>query len=158
MDCSKVGALIRALREEAGLTQLQLAEKLGVSDRAVSKWECGRGAPDVTLLGALSAALKVNVEGLLAGELPGGAEEGGNMKKAKWYVCPACGGLTVSSGGAEVRFGEKGAAGTISPDGFMMEKQDARFRAKNAETRQSRSAKTPGSTGFPAKFCGNYLA
>ena len=73
MDCSKVGALIRALREEAGLTQLQLAEKLGVSDRAVSKWECGRGAPDVTLLGALSAALKVNVEGLLAGELPGGA-------------------------------------------------------------------------------------
>ena len=53
MDCSKVGALIRALREEAGLTQLQLAEKLGVSDRAVSKWECGRGAPDVTLLGAL---------------------------------------------------------------------------------------------------------
>ena len=54
MDCSKVGAL----REEAGLTQLQLAEKLGVSDRAVSKWECGRGAPDVTLLGALSAALK----------------------------------------------------------------------------------------------------
>ena len=103
MDCSKVGALIRALREEAGLTQLQLAEKLGVSDRAVSKWECGRGAPDVTLLGALSAALKVNVEGLLAGELPGGAEEGGNMKKAKWYVCPACGGLTVSSGGAEAR-------------------------------------------------------
>ena len=103
MDCSKVGALIRALREEAGLTQLQLAEKLGVSDHAVSKWECGRGAPDVTLLGALSAALKVNVEGLLAGELPGGAEEGGNMKKAKWYVCPACGGLTVSSGGAEVR-------------------------------------------------------
>ena len=103
MDCSKVGALIRALREEAGLTQLQLAEKLGVSDRAVFKWECGRGAPDVTLLGALSAALKVNVEGLLAGELPGGAEEGGNMKKAKWYVCPACGGLTVSSGGAEVR-------------------------------------------------------
>ena len=103
MDCSKVGALIRALREEAGLTQLQLAEQLGVSDRAVSKWECGRGAPDVTLLGALSAALKVNVEGLLAGELPGGAEEGGNMKKAKWYVCPACGGLTVSSGGAEVR-------------------------------------------------------
>ena len=41
MDCSKVGALIRALREEAGLTQLQLAERLGVSDRAVSKWECG---------------------------------------------------------------------------------------------------------------------
>ena len=41
MDCSKVGALIRALREEAGLTQLQLAEKLGVSDRSVSKWECG---------------------------------------------------------------------------------------------------------------------
>ena len=158
MDCSKVGALIRALREETGLTQLELAEKLGVSDRAVSKWECGRGAPDVTLLGALSAALKVNVEGLLAGELPGGAEEGGNMKKAKWYVCPACGGLTVSSGGAEVRFGEKGAAGTISLGSFLMEKQDARFSAKNAGARRPHSAKTPGSTGFPAKFCGNYLA
>ena len=41
MDCSKVGALIRALREEAGLTQLQLAEKLGVSDRAVPNGSAG---------------------------------------------------------------------------------------------------------------------
>ena len=103
MDQIRIGRFIAESRKARNLTQRQLANALSISDKTVSKWECGRGAPDVTLLGALSAALKVNVEGLLAGELPGGAEEGGNMKKAKWYVCPACGGLTVSSGGAEVR-------------------------------------------------------
>lgn len=102
MDCGKVGGLIRALRLEKGLTQARLAERIGVSDRTVSKWECGRGAPDVTLLRALSAALNVNVEGILDGELPEGDRTGGNMKKAKFFYCPACGELTAATGGAEV--------------------------------------------------------
>lgn len=50
MDCAKIGTLIRTLRRERGLTQLALAEKMQISDRAVSKWERGFGCPDVSLL------------------------------------------------------------------------------------------------------------
>ena len=100
MDCAKVGRLIRALRAGQGLTQLQLAQRLGVSDRAVSKWENGRGAPDVTLLRALAEALDVNIEALLGGELPGEAPEGGNMKKTKYFCCPVCGSLALATGSA----------------------------------------------------------
>lgn len=102
MDCGKVGGLIRALRLEKGLTQARLAAQIGVSDRTVSKWECGRGAPDVTLLRALSAALNVNVEGILEGKLPEGDGTGGNMKKTRFFYCPSCGELTAATGGAEV--------------------------------------------------------
>lgn len=49
MDCAKVGQLILQLRREKGLTQRQLADTLGISNKTVSKWECGRGAPDVSL-------------------------------------------------------------------------------------------------------------
>lgn len=57
MDQIKTGALIRALRQRRQMTQLQLVETVGVSDKAVSKWERGRGAPDISLLPALSEAL-----------------------------------------------------------------------------------------------------
>ena len=61
MDNGKIGELIHRLRRERGLTQLQLAERLGVSDKAVSKWERGLGCPDVSLLPALSEAFGVDV-------------------------------------------------------------------------------------------------
>ena len=61
MDNDKSGALISSLRKEKGYTQRQLAEALHVSDKAVSKWECGLGCPDVSLLGALSSVLGVNI-------------------------------------------------------------------------------------------------
>ncbi|WP_295209879.1 helix-turn-helix transcriptional regulator [Ruminococcus sp.] len=54
MDYKKIGELICQLRKEKGLTQLQLAEKLHVSDKAVSKWERGIGCPDVSILNALA--------------------------------------------------------------------------------------------------------
>lgn len=57
MDQMKTGMLIRMLRQRRQMTQLQLAERIGVSDKAVSKWERGRGAPDISLLPALSEAL-----------------------------------------------------------------------------------------------------
>ena len=68
MDCSKVGRLILSLRQERGLTQKQLAESLGLSDRTISKWERGLGLPDVSLLRELSAVFGVNIEQLLAGD------------------------------------------------------------------------------------------
>lgn len=69
MNLDKVGGLLRMLRREKGLTQRALAEQLGVSDRTISKWETGRGAPDVSLLSAVSDALGVNIEEILRGEL-----------------------------------------------------------------------------------------
>lgn len=102
MDYTKTGRLIRMLRREKGLTQLQLAQKLHVSDKAVSKWERGLGGPDVSLLAGLSDALGAGVESLLRGELPPNEDTGGNMKKLRFYVCPACGAVLTSTGQAAV--------------------------------------------------------
>lgn len=98
MDCGKIGGLIGRLRRERGMTQRELADRLQVTDKAVSKWERGLGCPDVSLLTDLSAALGVDLSALLAGDLPPGDDAGGNMKKAKYYVCPQCGGITMTTG------------------------------------------------------------
>ena len=68
MDAVKTGALIRKLREEAGLSQKQLAEMINVSAYAVSKWENGRGMPDISLLESLAHALDISIEELVMGE------------------------------------------------------------------------------------------
>ena len=102
MDNEKVGGLIRRLRLEMGLTQLELAGLLGVSDKAVSKWERGLGCPEVSLLPPLSRALGVELERMLRGDLSPNEQVGGNMKKLRYFVCPSCGSLTFSSGEAEV--------------------------------------------------------
>ena len=69
MDAKKIGALIAQLRKTRGLTQKSLAEKLHVSDKAISRWETGKGFPDTSLLKPLSDALGISVGELLAGEL-----------------------------------------------------------------------------------------
>lgn len=102
MDHEKTGRLIQKLRREKGLTQLQLAQKLHVSDKAVSKWERGMGSPDVSLLAGLSEALGAGIESLLCGELAPNEDTGGNMKKLRFYVCPACGAVLTSTGQATV--------------------------------------------------------
>lgn len=102
MNAEKTGALIRALRTEQGLTQKQLADRLHLSDRTVSKWERGAACPDVSLLGALARELGVDPGCLLAGELGRSPREGGNMKRIKFYVCPACGEVVYSTGNASV--------------------------------------------------------
>ncbi len=102
MDCVKTGRLIRTLRRERHLTQMQLAAQLGVSDKAVSKWERGVGCPDVSYLTELSGALGVNLEELLEGCLNAHDPVGGNMKKLKFYVCPACGNLLAATAEAAV--------------------------------------------------------
>lgn len=68
MEENKIGLFIRDRRLALGLTQQQLAEKLGVTDKAVSKWERSVSYPDITLLRELAAALEVSVTELLAGE------------------------------------------------------------------------------------------
>lgn len=69
MDNKKIGAFIRDLRIKQGLTQKQLAEVLNVTDKAVSKWETGRGIPDISLLEPLSIALGISIGELMNGEI-----------------------------------------------------------------------------------------
>lgn len=102
MDCSKVGALICSLRREKGLTQRQVAAALGVTDKTISKWERGRGCPDVTLLADLSAVLGVQIEPILQGALEPNEQDGGNMKRIKFYVCPTCGNVVTGTGEADI--------------------------------------------------------
>lgn len=68
MDQMKIGKFIAQLRKEQNMTQLELATKLGVTDRAVSKWENGRGLPDLSLIKPLSDALSISINELLCGE------------------------------------------------------------------------------------------
>ena len=68
MDAKKTGALIAALRKEKGWSQTELAERLGVTNKAVSRWETGRGYPDVELLPLLAQELGVAISELLDGE------------------------------------------------------------------------------------------
>ena len=98
MDCAKTGALIRQLRLERKLTQKALAEQLNVNPKTVSKWECGMGCPDISLLPALSGALGVQTDRLLSGDLEKNSLVPGNMKQTKFYVCPACGSIAASAG------------------------------------------------------------
>ncbi len=102
MDCSKTGALILKLRKEKGLTQKALAEKMNISDRAISKWERGIGCPDVSLLNELSEIFGVNIEKILLGDLEPNLNDGGNMKKIKFYLCPDCGNVLSGTGNGEI--------------------------------------------------------
>lgn len=77
------GEIIRRLRREKGLTQLALANLLHLSDRTVSKWECGRGLPDPGLLPELARLLGAGAEELLRGDLRENPPQGGNMKNSQ---------------------------------------------------------------------------
>lgn len=92
------GGAIRALREKKGFTQKQLAERLMVSDKAVSKWETGRGLPDVTLLEPLAAVLGVSVAELLSGACVSNRNRSANLLRSRFYVCPVCGNVLCASG------------------------------------------------------------
>ncbi len=69
MNQDKIGKLILQLRKKQGLTQQQLADKLNVSAKAISKWECGNGFPDITMIGEISKVLNVTADELLSGKL-----------------------------------------------------------------------------------------
>ncbi len=96
------GAVIRELREKNGMTQLQLAEKLGVSDKSVSKWETSRGLPDITLLEPIAEAFRISVTELISGNTIHNANVSANMMRSKFYVCPLCGNTIHSMGEAEI--------------------------------------------------------
>lgn len=102
MEADKTGRLIRQLRRGRGMTQRDLAARLRVSDKAVSKWERGAGCPDISILTALSRELGVDTAVLLTGDLSPNAQDGGNMKKLRFYVCPDCGNTLTATAQAVI--------------------------------------------------------
>ena len=102
MDNYVTGAVIKRLRENKKLTQEELAEKIFVTSKAVSKWETGKGFPDVGLLESLGKALDVSVIELLSGEDITNLNKSCNMAKGKFYVCPVCGNVILTTGEAVI--------------------------------------------------------
>lgn len=93
MDNQKIGSLLLQLRKELRMTQKEVALQLHISDKTVSKWECGQGLPDISLLAKLAKLYNVHLESLLIGEQLESQAIGLTMKKAKFYVCPSCGNI-----------------------------------------------------------------
>ncbi len=102
MDASKIGNLIYELRVARNMTQKQLAERLCISDKTVSKWERGGGFPDLALLPDIAQVFDIRLEDLLRGEIDTNDRTGGNMKNLRFYVCPQCGNLVTAAEDAQV--------------------------------------------------------
>ncbi len=102
MDVYITGATIKTLREKKGVTQTQLADVLGVSDKAVSKWETAKGLPDVSLLEPLANALGVSVIELMSGNTVINKNLSSNILRSKFYVCPLCGNIIRTVGDAVI--------------------------------------------------------
>lgn len=96
------GAVIKELREKNNMTQLQLADRLGVSDKTISKWETAKGYPDITLLEPIAEAFSVSVTELLSGNAVYNSNVSANVLKSKFYICPICGNVIHSMGEAVI--------------------------------------------------------
>ena len=100
MDRYVTGEVIRRLREDKKLTQEELARKIFVSGKAVSKWETGNGYPDISLLEPLAKALDISVIELLSGNTVQNRNRAAHMGRGAWYVCPVCGNVIQATGEA----------------------------------------------------------
>ena len=98
MDSYITSATIKNLREKKGLTQSELAEKIGVSAKTVSKWETAKGLPDISLIQPLAKALGVSVIELMSGDYIVNRNVSCNMMRSKFYMCPLCGNIIHSTG------------------------------------------------------------
>jgi len=96
------GAFIKELREKSGLTQSELAQRLCVSDKAVSKWETGKGYPDISLLQPIAETFCISVAQLLSGNDVRNTNLSSNALKTKFYVCPVCGNVITAMGESSI--------------------------------------------------------
>ncbi len=92
------GKIIKELRERKQLTQVELADIIGVSDKTISKWETGKGLPDISLIEPLGKALEVSIIELMNGEYITNRNKAGNMLKSNFSVCPICGNIIHTMG------------------------------------------------------------
>ena len=102
MDTYVTGQTIKNLREKKGLTQAELADKLGVSGKAISKWETAKGLPDINLIESLANALSVSVMELMTGNTVVNKNISSNILRSKFYVCPLCGNIIRTTGDAVI--------------------------------------------------------
>lgn len=100
MNTYITGATIKHLREAKGITQAELSEQIGVSSKAVSKWETAKGLPDISLIEPLAKALGVSVIELMSGDHIINKNISCNILRSKIYVCPICGNVIHSTGDA----------------------------------------------------------
>lgn len=98
MNTYITGATIKLLRESRKLTQADLAEKLSVSSKTVSKWETGKGLPDISLLQPLAQALGISIIELMNGQHITNKNVSANLLRCKFYVCPICGNIIHTTG------------------------------------------------------------
>lgn len=96
------GAVIKELREKNQMTQAELAEKLCVSDKTISKWETRKGYPDISLLESIAKVFGVSITELLSGNAVSNVNVSANMLRSKFYVCPVCGNVLHSMGEAVI--------------------------------------------------------
>lgn len=92
------GSVIKKLREKNNMTQSQLAEKISVSAKTISKWETAKGYPDITLLESIADALSVSITELISGNTVTNSNVSANMLRSHFYVCPVCGNIIHSMG------------------------------------------------------------
>ena len=98
MNTYVTGNTIKSLRESRNLTQSELADKIGVSSKTVSKWETAKGLPDISLLQPLAQALGISVIELMNGEHIINQNISANLLRCKFYVCPICGNVIHCTG------------------------------------------------------------
>lgn len=102
MNTYITGATVKRLREAKNMTQAELAEKISVTCKAVSKWETAKGLPDISLIEPLASALGVSVTELMSGETVVNSNVSANMLLLKFYVCPVCGNIIHTTGEAVI--------------------------------------------------------
>ena len=102
MDTYITGQTIKNLREKKGFTQAELADRLGVSSKAVSKWETAKGLPDITLIETIANVLSVSVMELMTGNAIVNKNRSSNILRSKFYVCPLCGNIIRTVGDAVI--------------------------------------------------------
>lgn len=102
MNCEQTGQTIRRLRTEKGFTQKELADKMNISDKTVSKWERGLGCPDISVIKELAEIFSVSCETILTGNIESNEPKESSMKNNKYYICPECGSISVCTGNAEI--------------------------------------------------------
>lgn len=102
MNSYITGATIKAIREAKKMTQSELADMIGVTAKAVSKWETAKGLPDISLLQPLASALDTSVIELMNGERIVNQNRSSNIIRTKFYVCPVCGNIVNAVGEALV--------------------------------------------------------
>lgn len=96
------GAVIRELREKHHMTQAELADRLCVSAKTVSKWETAKGYPDISLLEPIARCFGISITELISGNTISNVNPSANMMRSRFYVCPVCGNVIHCMGEAVI--------------------------------------------------------